>query len=344
MYNSFGRRTLKNPRTRNLILGLSAILWPFLILMLYFIYHKPFGPELAGSVGAAFWRFLVGLVFIATAGAIGQRIAPLEDLPRLVRLSIQAALGLGAYALAILIVGMTIGVYAWLLALIPIAVGVLLRRSLLKWLRQATALRDLWRESDSFGRTIAVLCALLLLNALTVALAPPLKFDALVSHLALPQAYLDAGRIQYFPWHVMSGMPQNAEMLFTWAIAMGGLPAATVLGWWIGVLAVIGLLGYFSQKLNVRAAWVGTAALLAGFSLVMLTAWGYVDWLALLFGFCVLVLLDRWQRKLDLLSLLLAGAFTGLAVGTKYTSGVLALGAAVALAWHIWKRRIPWQA
>jgi hypothetical protein len=63
----------------------------------------------------------------------------------------------------------------------------------------------------------------------------------------------------------------------------------------------------------------------------------------LLFGFCVLVLLERWQRKLDLLSLLLAGAFAGLAVGTKYTSGVLGLAAVAALAWHIWKRRIPWQ-
>jgi len=335
---------LKNPHTRNTILGLSAILWPFLVLLLYFVYHKPFGPEFVSSLTVGIWRIVLGLILLATSGAIGQRIAPLEDLPRLVRLSIQAAFGLGTYALAILLIGMSIGVHVWLFALIPVAVGFLLRRSLFKWLRQAAALRDLWRESDGFGRTVAVLCALLLLNALIVALAPPLKFDALVSHLALPEAYLQANRIQYLPGHVMSGMPQNAEMLFTWAIALGGLPAATVLGWWIAVLAVTGLLGYFSQKLNVRSAWAGAAALLAGFSLVMLTAWGYVDWLALLFGFAVLVLLERWRRKLDLLSLLLAGAFTGLAVGTKYTSGVLALAAVAALVWHIWKRRVPWRA
>lgn len=335
---------MNNPRTRNLLVGLSAILWPFLVLMLYYVSHKPFGPELAGSLAIALWRILLGLALVATAGAIGQRIAPLEDLPRLVRLSVQAALGLGAYAILILILGVSIGLYAWLLALIPLAVGVVLRRSLVKWLRQAVALRDLWRESDGFGRAVAVLCALLLSNALAVALAPPLRFDALVSHLALPQAYLEAGRIGYLPWHVMSGMPQNAEMLFTWAMALGGASAATTLGWWIGLLAVMGLLGYFSQKLNVRSAWVGAAALLAGFSLVMLTAWGYVDWLALLFGFAVLVLLDRWQRRLDLLSLLLAGVFTGLAVGTKYTSGVLGIAALAALAWHIWKRKIPWAA
>lgn len=335
---------MKNPRTRNLVIGLSAILWPFFVLMLYYVSHKPFSPEIAASLAVAIWRLFIGLALLATAGAIGQRIAPLEDLPRLVRLSVQAALGLGAYALAILIIGSTIGLYSWLLALLPLAVGIWLRRSLLKWLRQATALCDLWRESDGFGRTAAVLCGLLLLNALVVALAPPLKFDALVSHLALPQAYLELGRIQYLPWQVMSGMPQNAEMLFTWAIALGGLPAATLLGWWITLLAVIGLLGYFSQKLNVRSAWVGAASLLAGFSLVMLTAWGYVDWLALLFGFCVLVLLDRWRRKLDLLSLLVAGAFTGLAVGTKYTAAVLGVAAVAALAWHIWKRRIPWRA
>ena len=332
------------PRTRNLLIGLSAILWPFFVLMLYYVSHKPFSPELAASLALAFWRILLGAILVASAGAIGQRIAPFEDLPRLVRLSLQSALGLGAYALFILIVGATIGLNVWLLALLPIVVGVALRRSLIKWVRQVSALRDLWRESDGMGRAVAVLCALLLLNALIVALAPPLKFDSLVSHLALPLVYLDAGRIQYLSTQVMSGMPQNAEMLFTWAIAMGGLPAATVLGWWIGVLAVVGLLGYFSQKLNVPSAWAAAAALLAGFSLVMLTAWGYTDWLALLFGFGVLVLLDRWRRKLDFLSLVLAGVFTGLAVGTKYTSGVLGIAALVTLIWHIWKRKIPWRA
>ncbi len=332
------------PRTRNLLIGLSAILWPFLVLMLYYVSHKPFSPELAASLALAFWRILLGAILITTAGAIGQRIAPFDDLPRLVRLSLQSALGLGVYALFILIVGATIGLNVWLLGLLPIAVGIALRRSLLKWARQVSALRDLWRESDSMGRTVAVLCALLLLNALTVALAPPLKFDALVSHLALPQAYLEAGRVQYFSTQVMSGMPQNAEMLFTWAIALGGLSAATVLGWWFGVLALVGLLGYFSQKLNVPSAWAAVAALLAGFSLVMLTAWGYVDWLALLFGFGVLVLLDRWRRKLDLLSLVLAGVFTGLAVGTKYTAGVLGVAGLAALIWHIWKRKVPWRA
>ncbi|HWQ04330.1 MAG TPA: hypothetical protein VN452_03135 [Longilinea sp.] len=332
------------PRTRNLLIGLSAILWPFFVLMLYYVSHKPFSPELAVSLAVAFWGILLGAILVATAGAIGQRIAPFEDLPRLVRLSLQSALGLGAYALFILIVGATVGLNVWLLGLLPLTVGIALRRSLLKWLRQVSALRDLWRESDSMGRAVAVLIVLLLLNALIVALAPPLKFDALVSHLALPQAYLEAGRVQYLSSQVMSGMPQNAEMLFTWAIALGGLPAATVLGWWIAVLAVVGLLGYFSQKLNVPSAWAAAAALLAGFSLVMLTAWGYVDWLALLFGFGVLALLDRWRRKLDLLSLLLAGAFTGLAVGTKYTSGVLGIAALVTLIWHIWKRKISWQA
>ena len=42
----------------------------------------------------------------------------------------------------------------------------------------------------------------------------------------MPRAYLDAGRIGYLPWIVMTGMPQNTEMLHTWAVALGGSQAA----------------------------------------------------------------------------------------------------------------------
>ena len=134
-----------------------------------------------------------------------------------------------------------------------------LRRSIAAWLRGWRGLAELWRESGPFERALAGLSGPIFLAALVLALAPPIRFDSLVYHLALPNAYLQAGRVSYLPWIVMSGMPQTAELLYAWAIALGGTQAAVVLGWMFGLLAVVGLLGCLRRAFDPRAAWVGQA-------------------------------------------------------------------------------------
>jgi hypothetical protein len=219
---------------------------------------------------------------------------------------------------------------------------VVLRRSALAWLQGWRGLSALWRESGSFERGLAGLLALVFAVMLGVALAPPLQYDALMYHFAMPNAYLRAARVEYLPWIVMSGMPQTAEMLYTWVIALAGSEAAAVMCWGFGLLSVVGLLGVLRQAWDARAAWVGAAALLAGFTPVGLLSSGYVDWLVFLQGLSVLVMLAAWRTTGARSSLLWAGLFTGLAVGSKYTSGVLALAGVAALTWHAWKRRAAW--
>ncbi len=189
------------------------------------------------------------------------------------------------------------------------------------------------------GRLLGVGLGLLGLAALLVALAPPLAFDSLTDHLVLPASYLQQGRVGYLAWTPFSGMPQNVEMLYTWAMALGGNEAAAMLGVDFGLLAAIGLLGYLGERLDGRAAWVAAAALLAGFTPVILLSSAYDDWLIFLFGLAALVCLDDWRQGGRRRPLLLAGLFVGLAFGCKYTSGVLAIAGLAALAWHAWKRR-----
>jgi hypothetical protein len=74
------------------------------------------------------------------------------------------------------------------------------------------------------------------------------------------------------------GMPQTAEMLYTWAMALAGDPAAASLGWAIGVLTLAGMLGFGLQKLDVDAAWVSAACLVSGYTLASALSWSYVDW------------------------------------------------------------------
>jgi hypothetical protein len=154
----------------------------------------------------------------------------------------------------------------------------------------------------------------MLLAALFLSLAPPVKFDALVYHLLLPDAYLRAGSVEYLPWIMKTGMPQTAEMLYTWAMALSGTAGAATLGWVVGIVTIVGMLGYLSQRLGAKPAWVGAAALLAGFSMPVAISWAYVDWWCLLFGLGALVSLDQWRRFGGIRSLLVAGLMAGFAL------------------------------
>ncbi|MBT3388924.1 MAG: hypothetical protein HN413_00780, partial [Chloroflexi bacterium] len=188
-------------------------------------------------------------------------------------------------------------------------------------------------DSDQVSRVLAVGVGVLLLATFIVALAPPLKFDTLVYHLAFPRAYLDAGRVIYLPESMLWGMPQLAEMLFTWAMLLAGAESAMALGWCFGVLALAGTWGYIAPRFGERSAWVAVAALLAGYSSATSLAWGYVGWLMVLLGLAFLVILADWRSTDDSRALVMAGIFAGLSLGAKYTAGVLVLIGLGVIAW-----------
>lgn len=321
-------------RTSTLLAAL-ALLWLVLILVLYYSGHKPGEPEQLLALGTAAWRILVAVSLTMLAGGLGARIYQRDSEFGLTRLAIQAGLGFGLLGTGALIVGMTLGLPGWLPWAALVVLGMVLRRSIAAWLRGWRGLVELWRESGPFERTLVGLIGMIFLATLVLALAPPIRFDSLVYHLALPNAYLHDGRVSYYPWIVMSGMPQIAELLYTWAIALGGNEAAAVLGWMFGLLAIVGLLGSLRQAFDPRAAWVGASAILAGFTPAILLSSGYVDWLVFLLALGALNLFAAWRQDGTRTSLLWAGVLTGMAIGSKYTSGVLALAGLVVLAVHL---------
>ncbi len=321
-------------------IGLIGLAWLLGIVLLYYAGHKPVTPDGILALGLAAWRLLSALLLLILAGALGHWIlARRLDLPPLVSMALQGGLGLGIFSLSVLIVGSTLGISTWLLWLALPVMGVLLRQHVLAWLKQAAGLAGLWQSGGRLGKALGITLGLIFLTELFVALAPPIYFDALVDHLVMANTYLAQGSVRFLPWMAMSGMPQNAEMLYTWAIALGGNQAAAVLCWLAGLLAVIGLSGYLQLRFQERSAWVGAAAILAGYTSVVLLSSAYVDWLALLFGVGMLVSLDLWGESGSRQGLILAGVFAGLAGGTKYTALVLILAGLGALAWQAWRRR-----
>jgi hypothetical protein len=319
-----------------MLAGWATFLWFASLTAGYYVIHKPVTPGLAFSLVRLVWQLGVALVILSVAGGIGRRLLAKMTVQPLAALALQAGLGLGLLSLVMLAAGYA-GLFKPLFTGLGLLVlGVIFWRDMLCWWSNWRALRLLWLSSDWFGRAAGWLALLILGFTLVTALAPPLKFDALVYHLVLPRHYLLAGRMDYVPQIMYWGMPQTAEMMYTWAMSLGGESAAVVLGWLVGLVTLVGLLGLLADRLGAGAAWASLAALISGLTLATGLAWGYNDWWVLLFSLGFLISLALWAEGHPAGLLALAGLFAGMAMSTKYTAGLLLIIGGVVILWN-WK-------
>lgn len=328
-----------NKSPRALWIGLISSLWLIAALVGYYYTHKPFTVELAAGLLTALWRLLVVAGIISLAGGIGTWIiAKRANFNALTSIALQAALGAGILGAVVLLIGFILGVRPLYFAVLLIVGGVLARESILTWLRQFLQFK-LFINKNGLMIAIALGSGLLLLWTLAFALAPPLQFDALTYHLALPHSYLLTGNMAYNSDNIFWGMPQQIEMLYTIAMSLAGTEAAVVLGWSLGVLTLLGLLGFVSEKFNLVSGWVAVACLLAGRSLVTSLSSGYTEWPVMLFGLGMLVGLVAWTNTSEIVNLILAAIFAGFALGSKYTAGLLILIGLAVITWDGIRRR-----
>jgi hypothetical protein len=314
--------------------GLAVVifLWIATAFGVYYAFHRPFPAQFAEQVFVAAGDLIIIAALFALGGALGARLLARLQVTPLARLAARAALGLGVLSLAYLVVGSTLGTESLLAWALLLVLAIWLRNDLALWLADFSDFKTLWKSSGKLGHAIGWLCILIFALTLLKALAPPLEFDTLAYHLSLPKLYLTHGRISYLSEIMYWGFPQLPHMLMTWAGALGAARGA-LLGWGMGLLATIGLLGHLSARLSPRRGWVAVAALLCGSSLAAALASAYVDWPSILISWGVLFFLDLWAEKKKRYLVMWAGVFAGLAFGTKYTAGLLAPLGLLAILW-----------
>jgi hypothetical protein len=236
------------------------------------------------------------------------------------------AIGLGAFSLLVLLVGVFIAANGWVFGLLALALLAWLWRQMVAFWRQVgRTWRGLAPDQGS-EKAVAFFAAIILLLNVSVALAPPLAFDALVYHLTLPLRYLQEGQITYIPEIMFWGMPQLAEMHYLVMLALGGESAPAVLGWMLGGLTLLALGDYLRQKFDRPAAWFAIAAILSGFTFSRLLGAAYLEWFLLFYALVWWQLLEKvYAGAGGRGDVLWFGIVTGLALSLKYTAGVLVL-------------------
>ncbi len=334
--------------------GLLGIVWFVLVVVLYFVSHKPFDAPQALVIAESVYKFTISFSLIALSGGLGFRLMhtrfrwqpTLAAYSSLEATVIQTALGSGVLSLVVLLAGLTIGFPTWFLWGAFGLLLVFLWKDCLQWARGWSLLADIWRVSGILGRGLFSLSGLILGCGLIVALAPPLKFDALVYHLALPQTYLQAERFLYIPWNMFWGMPQAGEMIYLWAMGLAGIESAAILGWLVALITLVGILGYTNSRLGARPAAVASASLLAGLTFAQATSWAYVDYWVMFFGIVFLIFFDNALKTDNYQNYIWVGFFAGFAFASKYTAGILFTCTIISLAWdafrmHRWSTILP---
>jgi hypothetical protein len=292
------------------------------VVVLYYVPHKPFNVGFLLSIFHTLRDILIAFALISLAGGIGRRILPDLHSDAWANVVLQAALGMGLLTLLILVIGL-LGLYkTWFAWSLLLALLLIFHRSILNWLSNLTGNCPAFHTLSGFTKLLAVMMLVIILLRLMEALSPPKHFDALVYHLWLPTKFLEAGKFIFTPENPYWGMPLSAELLYTWAIALGGSETAAVLGWFIGVFTLVGLIGV-GNSISPRAGWVAAAALLAGETLSSSLSWAYVDWGTAFQACAVIIALDAWRHNRVTSIAILAGTLAGFAFGFKLTAGVV---------------------
>lgn len=314
-----------------------VLIWITLGVSLYYLTHKPFTPVVGINIALGIWQIGISFSILAISGGIGTRILRSFPSHPLAGVAVRLTVGIGVLSAIVMLFGGIININGWSAWGLWFGIGLLLRRSIFHWIVDALdGIKEL-KQGGKLGKSLAWLSGLIFLASLLMALAPPLKFDSLVYHFSLPKMYLESGEVYYISENSFWGFPQIIHMLYLWGLALG-LTKPALITWWIGVIAILGLWGFICDLYNPRVAWVGTASLLAGFSLASSLAWGYVDWGGILVGIAFLTVLDLWHQSTSNRFLPLLGAIAGIAVGIKYTYGVLGIAGLFIITWVKYKK------
>ena len=302
------------------------LLWLSLVVGGYYYAHKPLDVPQAAALARIALQTGGAAALLCVSGGLGAHLFRSEHLSGPENALVQAAAGMGVMAAAWLLVGLA-GLFRPAVAWGMLIAGLLLfRHDLLPWGQQ-------WRVTFPAGRLPRLLVSALTLFVLLhlgYALAPPVRWDALMYHLDIPRRYLLAGRFLFLPQNPYWGQPQLGALLYTWAMALAGGPSAAVLGWGAAAMLSLALWSAARRLFGGLPALAALTALLLGATWRGLFSWAYVDVFAALYGGAVSVLLLGWLRSGEPRLLRWGAVCAGLALDAKLTAGALLLPLAAA--------------
>jgi len=189
-----------------------------------------------------------------------------------------------------------------------------------------------WAFTERGLLNVLLACGVLLFFLTSI--VPETFYDALVYHLAVPQAYLQAGRMVDMAGVHLSRLPGLAQMTYLWGLVLGDDRMCKLINVGCGLLWA-GALSSWVQRIwgGLSGRWA--ALLLLSTPMIGVSIWSCNnDVLCGYFCFVSMTIwMDFWNKgpsENKNLNMLLSGLLLGAATATKYT----AIFASPFFAWH----------
>ncbi|MBI4850198.1 MAG: phospholipid carrier-dependent glycosyltransferase [Acidobacteria bacterium] len=179
----------------------------------------------------------------------------------------------------------------------------------------------LLKQLSLYEVILSIICLLVILSAAIGALTPPAAQDALVHHLALPKDYIKLGKIIDLPYNYFSYFPAAMEMLFLYALLIGGAGMATLLHHFFGVATFLAILaGGKHLGISSRARLLAATAFLTIPTVWMEMTWAYIDLTLTFYITLAMLALLKWRKTKEFSWSCLFGFALGAALSIKYTT------------------------
>ncbi len=193
--------------------------------------------------------------------------------------------------------------------------------SIIGWVRARPA--SPLKISSFQNRTILSLMLLLVVGVLVriilTPLHPPFEFDECTTHLPAAKAVVDTGRIAFHPDLIFNSAPQNAEMLFVWAIADAPLSSAHCVNFLAFLFSLLAVVRLGRMVFSLKVGWLAALIMATLVGMQHHAVHSTVD-IWMLFYLLAAILAGCEAVKAGApLQILLVGVFMGAAAGVKYT-------------------------
>jgi len=179
-------------------------------------------------------------------------------------------------------------------------------------------------QSNSFTlylkKSLYFLPLLPLVFSLILVFAPPIAWDAQTYHLAIPKKFLADGGISFFPLNIYSNMPFNMNLLYTFAMGIGGEELVRLLCGFISLMLILGFGAIAKLEFgDEKGGWLAGLIFLASPVILYGANEVLVDVQMAFFVILAVWTFLRWLEEQKLLWILLCGIFCGFISACKYT-------------------------
>lgn len=325
---------------KNYVIGLIAFFCFFIIILGYFVTHKPISPSQTLLILSHIWKIFLVFWLVSIAGGLGKSIFKFNKSSFNHQFLLELALGLGIFSFLIMFLGSIWKINLNIFLVLFLLLTLILFGSIKSWIKTLFQVGKSIKFDSNFSKILFVFIIIIFISQLFITLAPATHYDALNYHLTLPKAYLIQERISDLPWLVMSGMPQISEMIYLPLMSLGGESSILFFNWVIGLFIALGLLVFMGSHLNFTAGWVTVTSLYCGYTFSSALSWGYVDLMAAFFGLSVFISLVEYLQSNKNLHVITIGIFSGLAFGCKYPAGVIFLAVLFTLIFIALRKKI----